>query len=207
MSGHKRSSPSAHLSSSSSTSAAAVASQQRKMFKTLAATKSVPHNGVESSRPKYTTLTAMDAIFQDSVSVSAVVEKPPSSSTSKSSKVKSGKNSATTALASLPTEPWNKLNKSLKAKYLHQFAHKYVDEKNDTNPNLLPALEQFFNQSLDKGKLVKPKEVVFDKNTQEITDIPGLQYQTLTQSFVLRNVDPKRVSTLKSLTPIRRVVS
>jgi hypothetical protein len=52
---------------------------------------------------------------------------------------------------------------------------------------------------LDKGKLNKIKEINYNVETQEIVSIPGLFFNQTTKNFTLRNMDPKHVSTLKSL--------
>jgi hypothetical protein len=58
---------------------------------------------------------------------------------------------------------------------------------------------------LEKNKLLKTKEVLYDKEKGEITSIPTLTINNQTKNFTLRQCD-KRVSTLKSLTP-KRVTS
>lgn len=100
------------------------------------------------------------------------------------------------------TESWNKLNKTTKIQKLHQYAEKYGNEHKYSEKETT-ALKQFFIDSLERGKLVKTKEVVYDKNQQIINDIPGLSYQSASRHFTLKAVDAKRVSTLKSLTPKR----
>ena len=55
---------------------------------------------------------------------------------------------------------------------------------------------------MEKKKLQKTKDVVYDKSTQEILDVPGLSFNPASKKFTLRT-DPKHVSTLKSLTPKR----
>jgi hypothetical protein len=100
------------------------------------------------------------------------------------------------------TEAWNKLDKTQKIQKLHSFAERYGKEHS------LPVketknLKAFFLDSLDKGKLQKTKDVNYNKETREITGIPALHFNSDTKAFTLRNLDTKRVSTLKSLTPKR----
>jgi hypothetical protein len=64
-------------------------------------------------------------------------------------------------------------------------------------------LKAFFVDSLDKGKLQKTKDVNYNKDTREILGIPALHFNSDTHAFTLKNLDTKRVSTLKSLTPKR----
>lgn len=93
---------------------------------------------------------------------------------------------------------WNKLTKFTKKNKLFQYAEKYAAE-NKYNANDLKMLKTFFLKTLDKGKLNKIKEVNYDLEKQEIINIPGLFFNQTTKNFTLRNMDPKHVSTLKSL--------
>jgi hypothetical protein len=45
------------------------------------------------------------------------------------------------------------------------------------------------------------KEVIYDKNTGLIKNIPGLLYNKSSNHFTLKNVDNRHVSTAKSLMP------
>jgi len=96
-------------------------------------------------------------------------------------------------------ETWNKLDKGSKIQKLHAYAEKYITE------NKLPAkdirtLKSFFSDCVNKNKLQKAKEVVYDKATGAITNIPSLVFSPAAKTFTLKNLD-KRTSTLKSLTP------
>lgn len=97
-------------------------------------------------------------------------------------------------------EPWNKLNKTVKIEKLYKYAEQYRKEHNisieDTN-----ILKAFFVSSLEKNKLQKTKDLVYNKETQEILEIPSLSFYSETHNFTLKNMDKSRVSTLKSLTP------
>lgn len=102
------------------------------------------------------------------------------------------------------TETWNKLDKTHKIQKLHAFAEKYVKEHGLPTKDIKP-LKLFFVECLDKAKLQKAKDVVYEKETGEIKSIPALCFNTVSKSFTLKNLDGKRVSTLKSLTPKRSV--
>jgi hypothetical protein len=98
------------------------------------------------------------------------------------------------------TETWNKLNKTIKIQKLHTFAEKYGKE------NMLPvkdikSLKLFFIDSLNKNKLQKTKDVVYDKEKGVIQSIPALHFHTTNRTFTLKIMDTKRISTIKSLTP------
>jgi hypothetical protein len=100
------------------------------------------------------------------------------------------------------TETWNKLDKTFKMQKLTLFAEKFISE----NPNIdttVDSLISFFNNCLNDKKLQKKKDLVYDKKTYEIIEIPSLHYNTINHSFSLKNLDTKRISTLKYLTPKR----
>lgn len=99
------------------------------------------------------------------------------------------------------TEAWNKLNKTLKIQKLHSFSEKFGTENKYTQSEIV-TLKRFFTEALEKKKLQKTKEVMYDKITQEVKDVPGLFFNATTHSFTIR-ADTKRISTLKSLTPKR----
>jgi hypothetical protein len=94
-------------------------------------------------------------------------------------------------------EPWCKLNKTIKTKKLLDFVDIYSQEKklDEEETNMLTT---FLKDSLDKKKLARVKDVVYDKTTGIIKEIPALIYTKSTKHFTLKNMD-KRVSTLKSL--------
>lgn len=102
------------------------------------------------------------------------------------------------------TDGWNKLDKTVKIKLLHNYADKYGKTNNYTDKEIA-TLKTFFVGSLEKLKLQKTKDVVYDKAAQEITNIPALIFNSTTRNFTLKNMDPKRVSTLKSLTPKKSI--
>lgn len=100
------------------------------------------------------------------------------------------------------TENWNKLDKTIKIQKLHQFAEKYCKEHSFPVKET-KSLKAFFLDCLEKNKLQKTKDVIYDKEKREIVSIPALHFNQINHNFTLRIVDSKRVSTLKSLTPKR----
>jgi len=96
-------------------------------------------------------------------------------------------------------EPWSKLDKTVKTRKLLAFAETYSIEKNFTAEEKV-ALDAFLKDCLDRKKLQRVKDVIYDKTTGEIKMIPALTYQKGSKHFTLKNID-KRVSTLKSLPP------
>jgi len=97
------------------------------------------------------------------------------------------------------SESWNKLHKTTKIQKLHAFAEKHGTTHNFSAKETR-QLKHFLSDSLDKKKLQKAKDIVYNKTKCEITEIPGLVFNTTTNQFTLR-VDSKRISTLSSLTP------
>ena len=100
------------------------------------------------------------------------------------------------------SDSWNKLDKTVKIQKLHAFAEKHGRE-NGYPAKEVKNLKVFFVDCLNKAKLQKTKDVVYDKETGEITAIPALFFNSITHNFTLKIMDSKRVSTLKSLTPKR----
>jgi hypothetical protein len=100
------------------------------------------------------------------------------------------------------SESWNKLNKTMKIQKLHNFAEKYGKDQGYSAKEV-KQLKRFFCDSLDRDKLQKTKDVIYNKNTHEIDSVPGLFYNPTARHFTLRVMDTKRVCTLKSLTPKR----
>ena len=96
-------------------------------------------------------------------------------------------------------EPWCKLNKTIKTKKIFEFIEKYKSEKN-LDQEEEKALLTFLKDCLDRKKLQRVKDVVYDKTNGSIKEIPALSYTKANKHFTLKNID-KRVSTLKSLAP------
>jgi hypothetical protein len=96
-------------------------------------------------------------------------------------------------------EPWCKLNKTIKMKKLQEFVETYkqVNHLNDEESELLFS---FLKDCIDRKKLQRVKDVVYDKENGTIKEIPALHYIKTNKHFTLKNID-KRVSTLKSLAP------
>ena len=56
---------------------------------------------------------------------------------------------------------------------------------------------------MNKNKLQKTKDVIYDKEQSIVTSIPALFFNVSNRNFTLKIIDTKRVSTIKSLTPKR----
>lgn len=96
-------------------------------------------------------------------------------------------------------EPWCKLNKTIKMKKLYEYVEIYKKDNNlsDDESELLVI---FLKDCVDRKKLQRVKDVVYDKENGKIKEIPALYYMKTNKHFTLKNID-KRVSTLKSLAP------
>lgn len=100
------------------------------------------------------------------------------------------------------TESWTKLDKTVKLQKLLAYSGKYARDNKLTDAEA-KKLNQFFSECLEKNKLQKTKEIIYNKETKEITNIPSLHFHNSTRNFTLKVMDAKRVSTIKSLTPKR----
>jgi len=96
-------------------------------------------------------------------------------------------------------EPWCKLNKTVKTKKIVDFVEKYKNDNNLDNEET-KLLTSFLKDCIDRKKLQRVKDVVYDKTNGSIKEIPALSYTKANKHFTLKNID-KRVSTLKSLAP------
>lgn len=95
-------------------------------------------------------------------------------------------------------EPWCKLNKTIKLKKLTDFATTTYRDLHHLADEDVAQLVHFFRDCLDKKKLVKVKDVLYNKDEGIILDIPCLAYTKAKKHFTLKKLD-KRASTLKSL--------
>ena len=97
-------------------------------------------------------------------------------------------------------DQWVKLDKTMKMKKVSAFVETYASENVLCGKDKI-ALSEFLTCSLDQKKLLKTKEVLYDKVTGTIKSIPCLVYcPTSVKKFTLKRCE-KRQSTLKSLAP------
>lgn len=92
-------------------------------------------------------------------------------------------------------EPWCKLNKTLKNTKLRHYVDIY-QAKNELTDEETELLYVFLKDCVDRKKLHRVKDVVYDKDTGCIKDIPSLCYAKASKRFTLKNMD-KRVLTKK----------
>jgi hypothetical protein len=95
-------------------------------------------------------------------------------------------------------EPWCKLNKTIKIKKITEYVLNIYKDKHDLDDLESEKLIGFLKDSLDRKKLQRIKDVIYDKENGTIKEIPALNYTRATKHFTLKNIE-KRISTLKSL--------
>lgn len=94
-------------------------------------------------------------------------------------------------------DPWCKLDKTIKTKKIADFVEKYKIE-NSLDKEEEDLLITFLKECLDRKKLQRVKDVIYDKSNGTIKEIPALFYTKTNKHFTLKNID-KRISTIKSL--------
>jgi hypothetical protein len=100
------------------------------------------------------------------------------------------------------SEPWSKLDKTAKIRKLTLFAESYKTE-NQLSHQEYQQLIAFFKDCLDRKKLQRVKDIIYNKETGEIKNVPALYHNKQSNHFTLKNMD-KRVSTLKGLAPKKK---
>lgn len=111
-------------------------------------------------------------------------------------------NMQNTSTTATPLMPWSKLTKLTRIKKLQDYVERYSSE-HSLKSSEKSALLSYLRDCLDKKKLQRIKDVIYDKDTQTIKDIPGLSFNSGSQRFTLR-VREKKDSTLKNLTKIKQ---
>ena len=97
-------------------------------------------------------------------------------------------------------ESWSRLDKTIKLTKLYEWAEIHCKEKKWSDTTL-KQLILYLKHCLDKKRIQKVKDVVYDKEKGKIINIPNLQF--INRKFTLKRSD-RRQSTLKSLGSGRR---
>lgn len=92
---------------------------------------------------------------------------------------------------------WSRMSKISRIKKLNQYANSYKD-KNNLSEKEYEALKKYLSNALDRKRLIKVKEVKYDKDEECILDIPNLVFNVSSKKFTLKRSDKKK-STLSSL--------
>lgn len=102
-------------------------------------------------------------------------------------------------------ESWNKLNKTNKLRKLELYARLYVEKNfSDNLDQHTEVLLSYFRDCLDKKKLNKAKDVLYDKSIMEIKDIPGLLHIKNLNRYTIKN--PVLNNTKKTKKGINKIV-
>ena len=96
-------------------------------------------------------------------------------------------------------EPWCKLNKTIKTQKLLEYVEIYKKDK-ELDKEEEEILISFLKDCLNRKKLQKVKDVIYDKINGFVKEIPALVFTKSTKHFTLKNIE-KRISTSRSLPP------
>jgi len=100
------------------------------------------------------------------------------------------------------SEPWSKLDKTTKIKKLIVYAQEYAS-KYELSEEEHEKLLAFFKDCLDKKKLHRVKDVVYNKETGLVINIPSLLHNKTTNHYTLKNiVVEKKQKTTKNMKSI-----
>jgi hypothetical protein len=93
------------------------------------------------------------------------------------------------------TEPWNKLDKTTKYKKIEEYAITYAS-KNNLSQDEESELIVFLKDAIDKKKIYRVKDIIYDKIISQIQDIPGLVFlNNGSKKFTLKNIT--KINTVK----------
>lgn len=93
-------------------------------------------------------------------------------------------------------KPWTKLEKMYKIQKLNEYADKFGQNENMSEEQI-DNLKKFLLLCLNRKRLQRSKEVIYNKETEEIIEINGLSLNN-ENNFTLKNIE-KKTSTLKNL--------
>ena len=96
-------------------------------------------------------------------------------------------------------KPWSKLEKSTKLKKIYNYIENLYDKFKMTELEK-KELKKYMRTCLERKKLQRIKDVIYEIKTGEIKDIPGLSFNEKNRKFILRKID-KKGSTLRNLAP------
>jgi hypothetical protein len=80
---------------------------------------------------------------------------------------------------------WNKLNKSNKLVLLKSFSSDHCKDKN-YNKEIEDILIDFLTVSLERKRITKIKDIIYDTKSGVIKDIPNLSFDPIKNKFTLR---------------------
>lgn len=94
-------------------------------------------------------------------------------------------------------EPWTKLNKTTKINKMHLYADT-LGKQFELTESELESLKLYLQTNLDRKRLTSVKDVIYNKESETIQNIPSLLYIQTTRKFTIKRSE-RRTSTLKSL--------
>ena len=97
-------------------------------------------------------------------------------------------------------KPWSKLEKTTKLKKIYTYTETNFHEKYKMTEEEQTNLKKYMRTCLERKKLQRIKDVVYDTQSGIIKNIPGLTFNEKNRKFVLRKID-KKGSTLRNLAP------
>ena len=106
-------------------------------------------------------------------------------------------------LAANKLQTWTKLDKTQKILKLNIYVETILKNKHNLKQEDINNCKQFLSLSLDRKSLNKTKDVIYDKDTKSITNIPNLIFIEENRKFIIRKCD-KHVCTSKALVPDRK---
>ena len=96
-------------------------------------------------------------------------------------------------------KPWSKLGKNQKIQKIKEYIQQFIKKHNCTMTEI-ENLKDYLVKCLERKKLQRVKDVVYDTKNGVIKAIPGLFFDKNKRKFTLKKVD-KNKSSLKSLAP------
>tara|TARA_Y100000816_G_scaffold288619_1_gene273502 strand:- start:1069 stop:1563 length:495 start_codon:yes stop_codon:yes gene_type:complete len=96
------------------------------------------------------------------------------------------------------TERWNKLDRTLKLRKVNDFIQDYT-EKNNLTDEENRILFDYLKDCLDKKKIMRVKDVVYDNDNDKLVEICGLHFDRSNKKFTIKNTDSKKSSILRGL--------
>lgn len=88
-------------------------------------------------------------------------------------------------------KPWNKLGHNIKVTLLKSYAKEYC-KKNNLNDDIKKELIKYFLKCLERKKLTKIKEVLYDQDNNIIRNIPNLLFDASKYKFTLKASNNKK---------------
>lgn len=101
------------------------------------------------------------------------------------------------------SEPWNKLNKTIKINKLNDYVN-ILTKEHKLNALEIKNIKKQLTDALDKKQLAKIKEIQYDKEDGVIKNIPNLHFNSITRKFTLKKSE-KHISASKSLAPKKNI--